>query len=74
MKLAQPEGKCQVGGRAVFKEPCGYLLVWSKCPFETLYRFTMYMVFQSLLVWVFYVIKYMVVNHFILNAVGFHSG
>lgn len=72
MKLAQPEGKCQVGGRAVFKEPREFLLVWSKCPFETLYRFTM--VFQYLLVWVFYVIKYMVVNHFILNAVGFHSG
>lgn len=57
MKLAQPEGKCQVGGRAVLKEPIGFLLVWSKCPFEILYRFTI--VFQSLLVWVFYVIKYM---------------
>lgn len=67
MKLAQPEGMCQVGGRAVFKEPHGYLLVWSKCPFETLCRFTIQ--FRSLFVWVLYIIEYVIVNHFILSTV-----
>lgn len=66
MKLSQLEGKCQVGGRAVFKEPHGFLLVWSKCPFETL---SVYHTVWSLLVWILYIIKYMAVDHFILNTV-----